>query len=169
MDVTHHISIMNRVTTVLCAQITFSPLLKQKSNPIREPLTSDWSQITKNSLSSGMATIILMYADLTSRSSAKDRIPPAEGSGFMCMFMGPSTPKAVLWAKARCSTRRNLPYPLPHLSAHSSSWQREEGMSSYPHILWALIQAATDRWRVGKIKVCIERMTTVKPRAAHSF
>lgn len=43
-----------------------------------------------------MATIILMYANLSFRSSAKDRIPPAEGSDFMCMFMDISAQETLL-------------------------------------------------------------------------
>lgn len=43
-----------------------------------------------------MATIILMYANLTFGSSAKDRVPPAEGSDFICMFMNNSTPETPL-------------------------------------------------------------------------
>lgn len=69
---------------------------RQKSNPIRQLLSRLWlptSETTKNSLSSGMATIILMYASLTFGSSAKDRVPPAEGSDFICMFMNNSTPE----------------------------------------------------------------------------
>lgn len=43
-----------------------------------------------------MATIILMHANLTFASSAKDRMPPAEGSDFMCMFMDILTQETLL-------------------------------------------------------------------------
>lgn len=69
--------------------------IKSYQTALGPPLTSNY-ETTKNSLSSGMATIILMYANLTFGSSAKDRVPPAEGSDFICMFMNNSTPETPL-------------------------------------------------------------------------
>lgn len=92
-----------------------------------------------------------MYANLTFHSSAKDRIPPAERSDFMCMFMDISAPETPAWAIAHRSTRRNLLYPRPHLSSHLSQWHGEGRVSPYHYILSALTEGTscrqtTDRW-----------------------
>lgn len=134
------------------------PCQSRARNPL-ESLRLLTCQITKNSLSSGMATIILIYADLTLCSSAKDRIPPAGGSALCaCLrasrLQGPQLERSLATPQGETCPAHCHASPLIY---HSDKWAR----GAHPHILSAHSQATSPHWQMEKMKRCTERMTRV--------